>query len=64
MITTLDGITCKRGARVWEIGISATGYRPTMSVVYGQSNRLVNPNRCWKDYDLCLAECDKLNQGE
>lgn len=62
MVTTKDNIICKRGDRVWEIGVSQEGYRPTMSTVHGQgAGRLVNPARCWKDYNGCLLECNKLN---
>lgn len=61
MITTLDNFICKRGERVWEIGISKEGYRPTMSVVHGMKNRVVNPDKCWKDYNECIKECDKKN---
>lgn len=62
MITTLDEVICKRGERVWEIGITLDGiYRPTSSVVHGGYNDVTNPDRCWKDYDLCKEECDKLN---
>lgn len=62
MITTIDGTLCKRGDIVWEIGVSKEGYRPTRSVVYGPfGQRLVNEDKCWKAYDLCLNECNARN---
>lgn len=60
-MTTVDGIKKKSGDRVWEIGISKDGYRPTRSIVNGIANRVVNPDRTWNDYNQCLSECDKLN---
>jgi len=62
MITTLDGVTVKRGQTVWEIGVSIKGvYKPTMSRLYSHSNGVTNPNRCWRSYLSCEAECDRLN---
>ncbi len=64
MITTLDKHTCKRGDRVWEIGTTGKQYQPTASWVYSMaaSKRLTNENRCWKLYENCQKECDRLNQ--
>lgn len=63
MIKTVDGVECGRGDRVWEIGMEVNGtYRPTMSVVDSRTNNVCNPDRCWKDYDLCLAESEKKNK--
>ena len=65
MITTLDKVVCKRGETVWEVGVTNTDfYRPTRSIVHGGYNDVTNPGACWKDYDLCKEECDKLNKEE
>jgi precorrin-6B methylase 2 len=62
MITTLDKIKAKKGQHVWEIGITTKGvYAPTASTVHSKTNPITNPERCWKSYELCQKECDKLN---
>ena len=60
MITTIDGFIVKRYGIVWEIGSVIRTYKkkPSRSKVHQD---LSNPNRCWKSYDLCLEECNKLN---
>ena len=63
IITTIDGLKRHKGDKVWEIGISEDGYRPTLSIVEGRNNRLANPDRCWDDYAKCLNECEKLNEN-
>jgi len=63
MIKTLDNHTLKRGETAWEVGVTNSGeYRPTRGVVHGGHNDITNPDKCWKDYDLCKTECDKLNE--
>ncbi len=66
MITTIDGKLKKRGEWVWEIGWDGTpgeaGYTPTKSKVHHWS--LINPDRCWESYGLCLIECEKLNKEQ
>lgn len=65
MITTLDNVVCKRGDIVWEIGLDGKKYRPTRSVVHGPIiKRLINEDRCWKDFFKCQEECDRLNKLE
>lgn len=64
MITTLDKIECKRGEIVWEIGIDLKGnYQPTRSIVHGWHNSVINVDRCWKEYELCKKECERLNNN-
>lgn len=64
MITTLDGVIKQRGESVWEIGFAGEveGYRPTRSIVHGQHNRLINPDRCWNNWKECSRECFKMNE--
>lgn len=63
MITTIDGVKCKRGEPVWEIGVTVKGvYMPTRSVVHSLNNPVLHPEKCWKSYDLCKKECEKNNK--
>lgn len=65
MITTVDGIKCKKGEKVWEIGVLFNNgigtYKPTLSVYLGSKNRLANEDKCWKSYSECIKECAKMN---
>ena len=63
MITTSDNVVCKRGVVVWEIGLDCGKYRPTRSIVHGPlKNRVINEEKCYKDFFKCQKECDRLNK--
>jgi hypothetical protein len=63
-MNTVDGHQLVKNMKVWEIGAGKVdgrdAYTPTLSI-YGKD--LANKERCWKDFHLCQAECDKLNNG-
>ena len=62
MIITLDNHKLRKYDKVWEIGVTIYGiYVPTLSIYGSSKNPLSNEERCWKSYELCLAECDRKN---
>tara|TARA_R110001632_G_scaffold161218_1_gene279645 strand:- start:177 stop:407 length:231 start_codon:yes stop_codon:yes gene_type:complete len=62
---TLDNVKLVRGIKVWEVGITAKGeYIPTLSIFNKGLNDVTNTKRCWKDYKLCLIECNNIQIKE
>jgi len=65
MITTIDGHDVGRGYGVWEVGITVKGiYTPTRAIVHGGANAPADSDRCWKSFNKCNEECERLNTEE
>lgn len=66
MVTTLDGVVCKRGTFVYEVGVGHPNgtYMPCNARVHMGSHHPTNPDKCCSTRELCQKECDKLNNGE